>query len=70
MSLRQVPPSLLSVTIRDCCRSAERNIGIYCQLSLTGDYTSLRRLFAFLLDNECNGDVSTVKAGRLAGGAV
>ena len=34
--------------------------GHLCQLLKPGDYTSLRRLFAFFEVNECNGDVSTV----------
>jgi len=29
-------------------------------LLLTGDYTSLRRLFAKIRVNECNGDLSTI----------
>jgi len=34
-------------------------------LLLTGDFTSLRRLFAFFESNECNDDFATPKAHSL-----
>jgi hypothetical protein len=43
----------------DSLRKRTRNQHEECQLMKTGDFTSMRRLFAFLLVNECfYGDIS------------